>query len=267
MPNANINGINIGYQVHGNGEPLILLAGLGGDRNAWFLQVETFKDHYRTITYDTRGTGVSGTSDSPCTIKIMADDTIGLMDRLSIDKAHILGVSMGGMIAQEIAIKYPERVMKLILVSTYFGGDEEGGLTISMRKILGLDEKFSKGDAKSVDIEKFMHNVISMSFNSEKYKRVFIQFSQQYVKMVGQKGFAEQLEAAADCYTLDRLHTINAKTLVIAGTKDQIVPFCSSEIIADKIPDAKLVAIDGGSHSLYIEMSARFNKEIINFLK
>ncbi len=267
MPNANVNGINIGYQVYGNGEPLILLPGLGGDRNAWFFQMDSFKEHYRTITYDTRGTGASGSSDSPSTIKIMADDTIGLMDHLSIDKAHILGVSMGGMIAQEIAINYPERVMKLILVSTYFGGDEAGGLTITMRKLLGLGENFSKDDAKKVDIEKFMYNVISMSFNSEKYKKVFIPLSQQYMKSTGQKGFAEQLEAASDCYTLDRLHTINAKTLVIAGTKDQIVPFSSSELIADKIPDAKLVAVDGGSHSIFLEMSDRFNKEVVNFLK
>ena len=172
MPNANINGINIGYQVHGNGEPLILLAGLGGDRNAWFLQVDTFKEHYRTITYDTRGTSSSGTSGSPCTIKIMADDTIGLMDHLSIDKAHILGVSMGGMIAQEIAIKYPQRVMKLILVSTYFGGDEEGGLTIPMRKILGLDEKFSKDDAKNVDIEKSREQISENVIKVKSFKEI-----------------------------------------------------------------------------------------------
>lgn len=121
MPKAKINGININYEVHGHGEPLVLIMGGICEHRGWMFQTCAFKKYYRVITFDNRGIGKS---DRPggCvaySMKIMADDVVGLMDHLGIEKAHVLGVSLGGMIAQVLAINYPDRINKLILASTF----------------------------------------------------------------------------------------------------------------------------------------------------
>lgn len=267
MSKAFVNGIHIDYQIHGEGDPLILLTGLGGDQNSWFFQINAFKKYFKVVVFDNRGIGNSDRPEEPYTIKTMADDAVALMDHLNIDKSNILGISMGGMIAQEIAINYPDRLKKLILGSTYLGGQEMGEITKKMRIALGLESNFSKWDAKNVDIEKFMGEVASLSFNIERYKKIFIPLSEQYLKRTGLEGFSGQIAAASDCNTLDRLHLIKSQTLVITGTEDRVVPCLSSEIIADKIPDSKLTKIEGGSHAMYLEMSDRFNSEVLDFLK
>jgi pimeloyl-ACP methyl ester carboxylesterase len=92
MPKANVNGINISYRVEGQGDPLVMIMGLGSAQNNWRFQIGSFKKYYRTITFDNRGIGKSDKPTGPYTIKMMADDIIGLMDHLGIEKAHILGV-------------------------------------------------------------------------------------------------------------------------------------------------------------------------------
>ena len=123
MPMARVNGININYKVEGQGEPLVMLMGLSAALGAWSSQVPLLKKYYRVIRLDNRGAGKSDKPAGPYTTKMMADDTVGLMDHLGIEKANFMGVSMGGMIAQEIAINYPQRVNKLILASTYACND------------------------------------------------------------------------------------------------------------------------------------------------
>src|SRR5512137_1250660 len=108
MPKVKVNGVTLDYEVEGQGDPLIMIIGLGSDQSNWRLQKGQFNKLFRVITFDNRGAGKSDKPPGPYSIKMMADDTIGLMDYLRIDKAHILGVSMGGMIAQEIAINYPD---------------------------------------------------------------------------------------------------------------------------------------------------------------
>ena len=104
MPKASVNGVNVNYKVHGEGEPLVLIMGFAAPRWAWFFQTRAFRKYYKVITFDNRGVGKTDKPSEPYTIKTMADDTIGLMDYLGIDKAHILGYSMGGIIAQELII-------------------------------------------------------------------------------------------------------------------------------------------------------------------
>ena len=267
MPKVKANGINIYYRVQGKGEPLILIMGLGGECGDWILQACAFKKYYRVVTFDNRGVGKSDKPGEPYTIKTMADDTVGLMDHLGIDKAHILGVSMGGMIAQEVAINYPKRVKKLILVSTTAGRDEKGGHSPGLLKAMGLKEGFSDEDIKSVDIGKVMTSLNAHAFSSGAIKTVAVPFCWVRTKLFGIKGVKGQFEAVMTHSTLDRLHTIKAPTLVIAGAEDRIVPSSSSDVLANRIPDARLVKVEGGSHTLVAEKRGRFNREVLDFLR
>src|SRR4030042_1123751 len=104
MPKANVNGANIYYEVHGRGEPLVMIMGLGGGCKGWYFQTRALKKHYRVIVFDNRGIGKSAKATEPYTIGNMAADVLGLMDHLGIDKAHVLGMSLGSLVAQESAI-------------------------------------------------------------------------------------------------------------------------------------------------------------------
>ena len=189
---------------------------------------------------------------------MMADDTVSLMDLLEIEKTHIMGVSMGGMIAQELAINYPQRVMKLVLACTYACQDETSGDTPEQAKLLQLT------------LEKMPSAMISLAFNKPLYRFTFgllARIQTKFMGASGRVGIAEQSEACRKHDTLERLPLITAPTLVIVGTKDRIINPISSEVIAGKIPNAKLVKVEGGSHTLFLEMKNVFNREVLNFLK
>jgi pimeloyl-ACP methyl ester carboxylesterase len=267
MPKALVNGINIFYKVQGRGEPLILIMGLGGECGDWLLQLRAFKKYCRVVTFDNRGVGKSDKPGKSYTINAMADDVVGLMDYLGIDKAHILGVSMGGMIAQEVAINRPERVRKLILVSTTAGLDEKGGHSPELLRAMGLREGFSDEDIKSVDMVRVMTSLNGHAFSGGALKLVAVPYCWLRMKLFGIEGLKGQFEAAMTHSTLGRLHMIKAPTLVITGTEDRIVSPSSSDMLASKILNAKLVKIEGGSHTLVAEKRSRFNREVLDFLR
>jgi pimeloyl-ACP methyl ester carboxylesterase len=220
-----------------------------------------FRKHYRVITFDNRGVGKTDKPGGVYSMKMMADDTVGLMDHLGIEKAHICGVSMGGMIAQEIAINYPERVGKLIL------GCTAAGRTGSLGTILGLGEDYTDDEVRSLPIMKFANFLTSYSFNKCLYRMFMVPMAKVYARFSSPAGLTGQLEAVLAHNTLDRLHTISAPTLVITGAEDRLIAPGSSEELAHGIPDARLVKIEGGSHSFFIEMRGRANKEILDFLR
>src|ERR1044071_6561394 len=118
MPSVRVGEISMYYIEAGRGEPLVLVMGLGAGHLAWGFQVPAFAERYRVIAFDNRGAGQTDAPDHPYTTRMMADDTVGLMDALGVERAHVLGVSMGGMIAQEIALDHPDRVRSLQLHAT-----------------------------------------------------------------------------------------------------------------------------------------------------
>src|SRR2546425_3248297 len=118
MPKVRVNGIQIFYEEAGRGEPLILIMGFGADHLAWAFQVRALAARYRVVTFDNRGAGQSDAPEPPYTIHTMADDTAGLMDALGLESAHVVGASMGGMIAQELALAHPARVRSVHLACT-----------------------------------------------------------------------------------------------------------------------------------------------------
>jgi len=165
---------------------------------------------------------------------------------------------MGGMIAQELAINYPQRVMKLILACTYASQDETSGDTLEQAKFLQLTP------------ERKVSAMIGLAFNKPLYGFIFGLLARVQTRFVGTSGtvgIAAQSEACRKHNTLERLPLITTPTLVIVGTGDRIIKPVSSEVMADKIPNAKLVRVEGGSHSFSFEMKNVFNREVLNFLK
>ncbi|MHA2069495.1 MAG: alpha/beta fold hydrolase [Candidatus Thorarchaeota archaeon] len=266
MPKATVNGINIDYRVEGQGEPLIMIAGFSSEKNGWWFQTKAFKKYYRIITFDNRGVGKSDKPTGPYTVKRMADDAIGLMDHLGIEKAHVLGISMGGMIAQELAINHPERVDKLVLASTFTRRDETSGFTSEASKRL---ETFFRSLPNEVEIRRGYVTAIDLTLNKRFYRILAVPLTKTMIRLSDTSalnGLVGQRDAALAHNTADRLKLIKAPTLVITGTNDRLVKPISSEVIANLVPKAKLVKVDGGSHGVCVEMRSEFNKEVLDFL-
>lgn len=267
MPKVKVNGISISYDVDGQGEPLVLIMGFSGQRLGWIFQKRVFRKHFQVITFDNRGVGRSDKPSGPYSMRMMADDTVGLMDHLGIKKANILGVSMGGMIAQEVAINYPERVRKLVLGCTFARRDEQGGHSPEYHKALGVEEGCSADELRSVAIRRVLTTVFSLALNNRLYRMIVTPLSKVYVRLLPTNGVRAQFEAIIDHDTLDRLHSIKAPTLVITGTQDRLIRPRSSEVIANTIPNAKLARVSGGSHTFFVEKKSRFNREVLAFLR
>jgi pimeloyl-ACP methyl ester carboxylesterase len=267
MPKATVNGINIDYRVEGQGEPLIMIAGFSSEKNGWWFQTKAFKKYYRIITFDNRGVGKSDKPTGPYTVKRMADDAIGLMDHLGIEKAHVLGISMGGMIAQELAINHPERVDKLVLVSTLARRDEISGFTSEASKRL---ETFLRSIPNEVEIRRGVDTTIDLTLNKRFYRILVKPLWKSMIRLSDTSvldGLIGQLDAILAHDTADRLSLIKAPTLVITGTDDRVVKPISSEVIANLVPKAKLIKVVGGSHGVSLEMSREFNMGVLDFLR
>lgn len=262
MPSAKVNGINIGYSVEGEGAPLVMIMGLGGARSSWRGQTGAFRQHYRVVTFDNRGVGKSDRPAGPYTIGMMADDTLGLMDHLGISKAHVLGVSMGGMIAQELAISRPERVDKLVLGCS-FPRAGSGANSPGMDRAIEAQENSTQDEASQ---RRLIGSMIDLSFNSWS-NRVFLRpLAKAAVRFYPIDGVVEQRKAVSSHDTTGRLGTVRAPTLVITGTEDRLVNPASSETIAKLIPNARLVKVPGGGHYFFMEKRDDFNREVLGFL-
>ena len=263
MPVAKVGEISLCYDVHGKGQPLILITGFASAQNLWYSQVRAFSKLYRVVIFDNRGFGKSDKPPGPYTTKILAGDTIALMDRLEIKKAHILGGSMEGMAAQEIAIEHPERLDKLILSSTSAGGQPLRDMLFGLIETATPGWNRSRPDLASANLQKFMVAMASRSFNGTMYRLLVMPLVKLQARLGRVKVPVGQLEAMLSHNALGQLDKIQAPTLVLTGSEDRLMPPHSSEELASRTKGAKLVVIDGGAHALGGE---RFNKEVLSFL-
>ncbi len=266
MPKALVNGINVNYKIEGSGEPLIMIMGVASSLRAWYFQTRVFKKHFRVITFDNRGCGDSDKPIEPYSIRTMADDAAGLMEHLGIEKAHVLGISMGGMIAQELAINYPEKINKLILGCTFAKRSDPAGISDALPRRLGYVGNYSYTDLLSIPAKNIVIAMAELAFNKKIYKVILSSVIKLAVKKMDCSGIANQINAIWKHDTIDRLKFIKVPTLVITGNADSIINPQSSVVIAKRVPNAKLVKYDGGSHAFFVEMRKRFNSEVIAFL-
>ena len=276
MPVVKVGDINIAYTERGKGDAVVLIMGLGANKESWFMNIPALSKYFRVIAFDSRGVGKVDRSGEAYTMDRMAKDTIGLLDALHIEQAHIVGVSLGSMIAQEVAIGFPQRVNKLILAATTPGMSDAANKdmwdkeTAEMRRNTGLGEDFNErimNDPASLNVVKIMVRITAYAFNRIVFKIPMVLGARYYFGKVGPSGVLDQLRAVSKHNTIDRLDQIKAPTLVMAGTDDNLVPIEFSRIVAQHIPGARFLEIERGSHSFFMERSRRFNREVIEFLR
>jgi 3-oxoadipate enol-lactonase len=264
MPMAKVGDTNIYYQIHGKGEPLVLIYGYNGHSGLWFQQIPILSKKYRVIAFDNRGVGRSDKPDIPYTMAMMAGDIAGLIDIIDIDAAHIFGISMGGMIAQHFALNYPQRVISLILGCTFCGGVHSTQPEPESLAALFDFERLNKSP------EEFVRQAIPFFFSQKFIEKnpdiVDKRVAKQLEYPAPPHGATRQAEAILGHDTYERLPKIKLPTLVIAGDNDRLVPVENSRVLASKIPGAELAILKVVGHEFFIEAAEEVNKIILDFL-
>jgi pimeloyl-ACP methyl ester carboxylesterase len=273
MSRAKVRDLELHYDESGSGDPLVLIMGLGADSNAWMRQVPEFSRHHQTITFDNRGVGRSSKPPGPYSTRQMADETAGLMDHLGIDRAQVVGVSMGGMIAQELAINYPARVGALVLACTYAEPSPEiEALRQNSLQFFGASGSLDGNGSASLPeldpmaiLQYMLPLIFSERFICEELPELLPQLTAGLAYGFSLEALLGQVTACMTHDTSDRLRTITRPTLVITGTDDRLVAPHHSDALAAAIPGAKLVKLDGGTHGFNLEMAELFNSEVGRF--
>jgi 3-oxoadipate enol-lactonase len=258
VPVAITESTSIDYDVHGEGPALLLIGGLGFGRWAWFRQIPAFSRHFRTIAFDVRGERElkGGVAD-------LAAETVALLEHLRIKKAHVLGTSLGGFVAQELALVRPDLVDRLVLVGTSYGrGGPESMSAWALADMIGLP---------SLNAEKAVRRGLEAA-TSEAYRA---QRPEEFEQIVSWRladspslsVYYDQLQAGARFDISRDVGRITSPTLVIHGSEDRFVPAANAVALAEEIPGAKLRVLDDAGHLVFIERYADVNREVVTFLK
>ena len=263
MPKIRIDKLIMYYELQGQGDPVVLISGLGSNATIWFKQLPALSEHYKVLAFDNRGAGRTAKPEYEYTISQLAYDTRYLMDALQMEPAHIFGFSMGGMIAQEIALQWPEAVKSLVLGCTFAGGPHSiraGQEIASYLRPAGPGvQRFEENMHASwllLYSEEWIaanHDLLMQRANELKDLRTAPEF------------FARQVDAVAKHDTFDRLDKIKVPTLILTGDKDQLMPPQNSRLLNERIPNSQLVVLPGAGHYFFVEFAEETNAHILRF--
>lgn len=262
MPKVKVGDINIYYEVHGEGEPLVMICGATVSLDLYFQHIPVFSKEYQVVAYDPRGAGRSDAPNILYTMEMMADDLAGLLDAIGIEQAHIYGASMGGMIAQHFALRYPKRTRSLILACTSCGDPHA----------IPQDEdiKAQLAHIQGTDVRENLKEAIRLSTNNEFFNNNQ-SFIEEYISKITKypatpHGATRQMQAAMVHNTYEQLTEIKAPTLVIHGEDDLNVPVENAQILASRIPEVELVILKNAGHLFGFEAFDESNRIILDFL-
>ena len=263
MSTVNANGIEIYYQITGNGPPLTLIMGLGCSARQWEWMLPVLSGSFQVITFDNRGVGRTSKPAMEYTTDLFAEDTCALLNTLGIEKTHILGVSVGGMIAQKFSLKFPEMVERLVLGCTmpnfyHLPPKEEDSQRLQESQVLPLEKSLD------VMIGLFLteHFCKEHPDQAAKLKEIMLIEREEQ----GQEAFLLQLAAAMNHNTLEQVKNIIASTLVITGNLDPMAPVQNARFLAEKIPNNIVVEMPGVRHAFWVESFEESCDIIIKFL-
>lgn len=263
MPLITVNHISLYYEQHGEGkENLILIGGLSSDHQVWKSTLRHFSKQFRITIFDNRGAGRSSVPDYPYTTNMMAKDVLDLMDALHIKQAHLLGHSLGGCIAQQMAIMAPEKINKMIVACARAKPNALANMALTTRAKLQRNgvsaELLAEYVMPLLFCEAFLKNEIQM--------KGFIQWTVQNPHAQSSMGFEHQLHAVKTHDVSTHLSEIKTPTLVIAGDEDILMPKASAEIFASSLKNAVYKVIPNCAHMPHVEQSKVFTEMVMAFL-
>jgi len=254
--------VTIAYDVRGHGSPLVLIQGVGVGRWGWEPVADRLARRFQVITIDNRGIGASDTAPGHYSTRMMADDVLAVLDHAGIQQASLVGTSLGGMIAQELALAHPERVDKLVLVATIPGGLRSRPMPLSTTYLFAW-APFMASQAK---LQQFVHATLGPETLRRRPKVARRLAARKLAHPQSQHAWRAQAEAGMLFNPLGRQRRITQPTLVVQGTADQVVDPGNAEVLADLVPDARLQRFDGAGHLLYWEQPKRFVRVVTDFL-
>ena len=257
MPMMITHDTSIDYDVHGTGPPVILINGLGFGRWGWFKQVPVLSRHFRTITFDIRGEQnlTGGVTD-------LYAEVVALLDHLGVKKTHILGTSLGGFVAQELALNRPDLVDRLVLICTSYGPGPELMSPQALGRILGWGS-LSPESA----VRKGLETATSNTYRVENPEEFDLIVRWRLADSPSLSDYYQQMMAGARFDVSHDVGNITSPTLVIHGADDRYVPATNAIVLADAIPGARLRVLKDAGHLVFIERAKEVNKQIVSFLK
>ncbi|MFX1501164.1 MAG: alpha/beta fold hydrolase [Promethearchaeota archaeon] len=270
-----INGIEICYEIFGEGHPIILIQGFGARKEGFKCQIPDLSKYFKVITFDNRGAGKSERVNDPYTMETLADDVKELLDFLNLKKAHILGISMGGIIAQQFALQYSEYVSKLILVNTVSGAPDNVGLELLKKNRLEQLELIKKDPEKAFwdNARIWFYHEYRKELKANPKKKFFGIWSaedeirESTIFMPTPRDIELQIEAMKGFNSLKKLHEIKSPTLLLAASHDRVCSKTNAEEMHKRIPNSVLKIIEKAGHESPKTRSSEVNKLIIDFLK
>jgi pimeloyl-ACP methyl ester carboxylesterase len=261
VPSFDVDGTTIAYEIHGGGEPLLLVAGQASDRRMWEPVLEDFAARHTAIVWDHRGTGDSDKPKSPpYSTEGFAADAIALLDHLGIPKAHAYGISMGGRIVQWLGISHPDRVGALVLGATTPGNAH------GVARPADVDAGMAERPEDPEQLHRFWADLLVSPAYVEAHPDYLVRMREQFADPI--PGYAQrQHYLASEAHdTWDRLPEITAPTLVIHGDEDLVNMTANAALLADRIPGAALHLVKGGRHGYFVEFREESSVVVLDFL-
>lgn len=255
--------IHIAWERRGRGTPLVLVHGLGYGRSGWEPVADDLARRFDVILLDNRGIGASDAPPGPYTVAEMAADVVQVMDEAGLERAHLLGTSLGGMIAQELALSRPERVDRLVLACTTPGGPDAHPLPEGTLRL--IEEAPSL--APEVALRRFVDNALAPATPARRPELAERIVALRLAAPQDRAAWAAQAAAAASFDAHGRLGALSAPTLVQHGTDDRVIDVRNGELVAGLIPGARLELFEGAGHLFFWEQPDAFVASVVSFLE
>lgn len=261
MPSATINGVELYYEIHGSGPPLMLVAGLASDSQSWQPVVAGLSQRYSLILPDNRGVGRTSPRESEVSIQQMADDCVALLRYLDLPSVHLLGHSMGGFIALDCAIRYPEQFRDLVLAATSASNSERNN---------ALMHDWVAYRESGMDLERWFRNVFYWIFTKRFFQdkdvlKGALRFAVDYPYPQSKTAFKNQVNAISQFNCRQNLADVTLRTLVLCGQEDLLFSPEESSVLK-AIPGSVFSIIEDAAHSIHMECPEAFTSHVLNFL-
>ena len=246
--------MKIAWERHGAGASLVLIHGLGYARWGWEPVVESLAGSFDVILFDNRGIGESDAPAGPYTAALMAGDALQVLDEAGVERAHVLGTSLGGMVAQELALDHPERVDKLVLACTTPGGPDSFPMPEQTVRLL----------RNGASLREFVENALAPEPSPALVERIL---GHREAAAQPLEAWSAQAAAGMGFDALGRVDGIRAPTLILHGTEDAVVDSRNTALLALRIPDARVELFPGTGHLFFWEQPERFVDAVTGFLQ